>query len=223
MASSTSFSRSWVIGRGVSPPSRAKAIAVASGPLMKMGRVRCWPPTSRSNTIGALLGSSTRTPTSSIWNTSAPYPPSPGSRRPQRGRRSALIALQGIAQQGAAEAVAEVGELVQVLDPLAPRRRVALLHQGQHDLLEEACLTLGGDLVHPQVAGFDAEPPERGCWPCDDERVFVVDGLAAHGSAADQPVAGELGEHLVGAAGGGGELLRREADRAGAGIERMAA
>ena len=61
-----SFMRSCVIGLGVSTPSRAKAIAVASGPPMKIGNVRCEPSVSRSSTIGALVGSSTRTPMSSI-------------------------------------------------------------------------------------------------------------------------------------------------------------
>jgi hypothetical protein len=41
-------------------------MAVASGPPMKIGNMRCSPVVSRSNTMGELVGSSTRTPTSSI-------------------------------------------------------------------------------------------------------------------------------------------------------------
>ena len=54
------------MGRGVSTCSSANAMAVASGPPMKIGSVRCSPSVSRSSTIGALVGSSTRTPISSI-------------------------------------------------------------------------------------------------------------------------------------------------------------
>ena len=65
--------RSWVIGRGVSTPWRAKAMAVASTAPMKIGRTRCSPSASRSRTIGLLVGISTRTPTRCISTTDRPY------------------------------------------------------------------------------------------------------------------------------------------------------
>ena len=55
-----------VIGRGVAMPSRAIAMAVASGPPMKIGSTRRSPSRSRRRTIGVFVGSSTRTPRSSI-------------------------------------------------------------------------------------------------------------------------------------------------------------
>src|SRR5438552_11420863 len=71
--------RSWVIGRGVTTPCCAKAIAVASTVPIQMGRYRS-PVRSRSKTIGCWLGTSRRTPTrfSSIIGSPKPlYPPCP--------------------------------------------------------------------------------------------------------------------------------------------------
>src|SRR5438552_10790828 len=71
--------RSWVIGRGVTTPCCAKAIAVASTVPIQMGRYRS-PVRSRSKTIGCWLGTSRRTPTrfSSIIGSPRPlYPPCP--------------------------------------------------------------------------------------------------------------------------------------------------
>src|SRR5437899_5244382 len=66
--------RSWVIGRWVTTPWRAKAIAVASTAPMKIGRTRWSPSASRSSTIGLLVGSSTRTPTRCISTTTPNLP-----------------------------------------------------------------------------------------------------------------------------------------------------
>src|SRR5450756_2541814 len=60
-ASRRSRMRSWVIGRGVSIPCKAKAIAVASGAPMKMGRVRPSPSDSWSRSTGVFDWRSTRT------------------------------------------------------------------------------------------------------------------------------------------------------------------
>src|SRR5439155_16075672 len=74
--SSTSRSRmrSWVIGRWVTTPCKAKAIAVASTAPMKIGSTRWSPSASRNNTIGLLVGSSTRTPTRCISTTKKTLP-----------------------------------------------------------------------------------------------------------------------------------------------------
>src|SRR2546430_8379382 len=79
ISSRTFFRRSWVIGRCVWMPCRARAIAVASMEPIQMGRYRS-PSRSLSSTIGWLLGSSTRTPTrfSSIMARAPIYPPAPG-------------------------------------------------------------------------------------------------------------------------------------------------
>ena len=53
--------RSWVIGRGVSIPWRAKAMAVASGAPMKIGSVRPRPSDSWSRRTGVFDCRSTRT------------------------------------------------------------------------------------------------------------------------------------------------------------------
>ena len=53
--------RSWVIGRGVSIPWSAKAMAVASGAPMKIGSVRPSPSDSCSRRTGVLDCRSTRT------------------------------------------------------------------------------------------------------------------------------------------------------------------
>src|ERR1700716_1308959 len=53
--------RSWVIGRGVVTPWRAKAMAVASGAPMKIGSVRLAPSVSWSRTTGVFDWRSTRT------------------------------------------------------------------------------------------------------------------------------------------------------------------
>src|SRR3954454_2519318 len=55
------FMRSWVIGRGVTTPWSAKAMAAASAAPIQIGRYRS-PSSSLSSTIGWLVGSSTRTP-----------------------------------------------------------------------------------------------------------------------------------------------------------------
>src|SRR3954469_8105666 len=148
-SSRTFFMRSWVMGRGVSTPSSANAIAVASGPPMKIGSVRCDPSVSLSSTMGAFVGSSTRTPTSSISTIGV-----------EDNRLSAGVTLQRLAQHRGPEALAETGQLAKVRDGLAACVGVALLHERQHDLLEERGLALGTDLVHAQVAGLDAEPHE---------------------------------------------------------------
>ena len=57
--------RSCVMGRWVTMPWSAKAMAVASTGPIQIGRKRS-PSRSRSNTIGWFVGSSTRTPTSCI-------------------------------------------------------------------------------------------------------------------------------------------------------------
>src|SRR5438105_2233269 len=71
---SRSRMRSWVIGRCVTTPWRAKAMAVASTAPMKIGRTRCSPSASRRRTIGLLVGSSTRTPTRCISTTASTLP-----------------------------------------------------------------------------------------------------------------------------------------------------
>src|SRR3954463_128736 len=55
------FMRSWVIGRGVTTPWSAKAMAAASAAPIQIGRYRS-PSSSLSSTIGWFVGSSTRTP-----------------------------------------------------------------------------------------------------------------------------------------------------------------
>src|SRR3954452_6465891 len=55
------FMRSWVMGRGVTTPWSANAIAAASAAPIQIGRYRS-PSSSLSSTIGWLVGSSTRTP-----------------------------------------------------------------------------------------------------------------------------------------------------------------
>ena len=60
-ASSRSRMRSWVMGRGVSIPWRAKAMAVASGAPMKMGSVRPSPSDSWRSSTGVFDCRSTRT------------------------------------------------------------------------------------------------------------------------------------------------------------------
>src|SRR4051794_45546 len=77
---STSTIRSWVSGRGGTTPSWAFAIAEASFAPIQMGRKRL-PPTSRSSTIGALDGISTRTPTTSSSRMGQPYVRQPDLRR----------------------------------------------------------------------------------------------------------------------------------------------
>ena len=64
--------RSWVSGRGGTTPSWALAIAEASLAPIQIGRYRV-PPTSRSSTIGAFDGISTRTPTTSSSRMRQPY------------------------------------------------------------------------------------------------------------------------------------------------------
>src|SRR2546423_1708585 len=61
-SSRTFFSRSCVMGRAVTIPWRAKAMAVASMAPIQMGRTRA-PSRSLRSTMGWLVGSSTRTPT----------------------------------------------------------------------------------------------------------------------------------------------------------------
>src|SRR5689334_2417038 len=72
IASSTSFMRSWVSGRGGTTPCWAKAMAVASTAPIQIGRYRS-PETSRSSTIGWLDGISTRTPMTSTSRMSRAY------------------------------------------------------------------------------------------------------------------------------------------------------
>src|SRR5204862_408868 len=60
-SSRTLFMRSCVMGRWVTMPWSAKAMAVASTGPIQIGRKRS-PSRSRSNTIGWFVGSSTRTP-----------------------------------------------------------------------------------------------------------------------------------------------------------------
>src|SRR5438067_7929222 len=67
--------RSWVIGRCVTTPWRANAMAVASTAPMKIGSTRWSPSASRSNTIGLFVGSSTRTPTRCISTIGRTLPP----------------------------------------------------------------------------------------------------------------------------------------------------
>src|SRR6266511_3678671 len=57
--------RSWVIGRGVTTPWRARAMAAASACPIQMGRNRS-PSASRRRTMGWFVGSSIRTPASDI-------------------------------------------------------------------------------------------------------------------------------------------------------------
>src|SRR5436190_3625853 len=55
------FIRSWVIGRGVTTPWSANAMAAASAAPIQIGRYRS-PSSSVSSTVGWFVGSSTRTP-----------------------------------------------------------------------------------------------------------------------------------------------------------------
>src|SRR5207247_7930117 len=57
--------RSWVIGRGVTTPWSARAMAAASACPIQMGRKRS-PSASRRRTMGWFVGSSIRTPASDI-------------------------------------------------------------------------------------------------------------------------------------------------------------
>src|SRR5688572_27825544 len=68
--------RSWVIGRAVSTPCSANAIAVASPAPIQIGRYRS-PFVSLSKTIGWFEGSSTRTPTSESSIMTARLTPAP--------------------------------------------------------------------------------------------------------------------------------------------------
>ncbi len=68
IASSRSFIRSWVSGRGGTTPCWANAIAVASTAPIQIGRYRS-PDVSRNSTIGWLDGISTRTPMTSTSRT----------------------------------------------------------------------------------------------------------------------------------------------------------
>src|SRR5262249_6459535 len=148
--------RSCVIGRGVSTCSSANAIAVASGPPMKIGSVRCSPSVSRSKTIGALVGSSTRTPISSISTIHRTLPRWTPELLVATGPLLEGIRLQSIAEHRPAQALAEGGELDQVVHGLAPGSRIALLHERQYDLFEERRFAFGCHLVHPKMTGLDA-------------------------------------------------------------------
>src|SRR6476620_3722642 len=71
-----------------------------------------------------------------------------------------VVAQVGSQQRGP-QVVAQLGQRAQQLDRLLAGLGVALLEQGHDHLLEEAGLSLGGDLVHPQVPGLDAVAEER--------------------------------------------------------------
>src|SRR5690606_9686198 len=219
-SSSRSFMRSWVIGRGVSTCSSAKAMAVASGPPMKIGRMRPAPSASRSTRHGMFGGRSSSMPTSSISiATLARYRTRPAiaPRDPSAG--AVGVAPQRRPQERAAELLAEVGHLPQVLGRLLAGGGVALLEQRHDHLLHEAGLPLGRHLVHAQVTSLDAEAHEPGGGPGDDEGLAVEVRVAAHLLAHEEAVAGQLVEGGGLEAAGLGQLLLRERHAARTGVE----
>src|SRR4051812_4532183 len=104
------------------------------------------------------------------------------------------VLAEGVAQHGAAKALAQAGQLGERLAGLASGVGIALFQHGHDDLLEEAGLSLGGRLVHAQVPGLDAELHEPGGDMGRRQGVVVVVGRAPDGAADDDPVALELFE-----------------------------
>ena len=155
-------------------------MAVASGAPMKMGSVRPSPSDSCSRSTGVFDCRSTRTARSRTStmpaNLLASRPTAISARdrdRPDapagsRGmspvsRPSRSCSGAGAARPGAA---GPAGSFVRRLDGRGPGPRVPLPDEGEHDLLHESRLPVGGVLVEPQVAGLDPELGEPAAtWP----------------------------------------------------------
>src|SRR4051812_23925525 len=141
-AARMSRSRSWVSGRAGLTPCCSYAIAVASTAPIQIGRYRS-PSTSRSSTIGWLLGSSTRTPTTLSSRTVASA--TLDHQRPQlhgtRATRRLPICVsaaqhlpQALAYERAVQLRAERGQLVHSLQRLLSSPRGALPRQRRDEL-----------------------------------------------------------------------------------------
>src|SRR5690606_2417301 len=154
--SRTSQNRSWVSGRGVSTPSSANAMAVASGLPMKIASCRRRPASSRRTSTGVLLGSSTRTATNSSSITAAAYVSRSDASGGSRGSRQ-QVAAHLAPQQRSVQLGAQLRQLAGQGRGVLLGLGVALLEQRNRQLLDHAGLALGGDQVHAQVTGLDAQ------------------------------------------------------------------
>ena len=115
------------MGRGVSTPSRAKAIAVASGPPMKIGRSALLA-RSLAQQDDRRVGRKLDPYADELHLDHGEHPtPAPGGHALAMGSpatpsgRSEVLA-QSEAQHGGAQVVAQLGELVQRVERLLPRR-----------------------------------------------------------------------------------------------------
>ena len=146
-------------------------MAVASGPPMKIGSMRCAPSSSRSSTMGVLLGQ--LDPDADDLHLDHPRtiaPPSPGlgpiasgldaataaGDQPPRCSRSAWrsMAARSRPPRPASSSSRSVA--------WARDAGLRCLSSGMTSCSKTPGLALGGHLVHAQVAGLDAVAHERG-------------------------------------------------------------
>src|SRR5664279_6450532 len=150
-AARTSFIRSWVSGRGGTTPCCANAIAVASTAPIQIGRYLS-PATSRSSTMGWLVGISTRTPITSTSRTQSAYSAREGLRGHALGAQPALHQRR-VQPHGERRYLPD-----RVLGTRLRARVPAALHR-RDDLLHQPHFAVRGGLERPQVARLE---PERG-------------------------------------------------------------
>src|ERR687898_934027 len=155
--------RSWVIGRGVSMFCIESAMAWASGPPMKIGSTRRWPAVSRRITTGVRVGRSGASTLTSSISTAIARNPTPRPRifdarsgGADGGLRGLDVVAERLVQQHAPHLLADPDELGHGLAGPLPGLGVALLEQGQHDLLEQPRLAIDRHLVGAHVARLDA-------------------------------------------------------------------
>jgi hypothetical protein len=202
VASSTSFIRSCVSGRGGTTPCWAKAIAVASTAPIQIGRYRS-PVTSRSSTIGWFDGISTRTPMTSTSRTYHTY----SARVTPVGPLRIAVGVRLLPPEVACSRTdsAAISLTASSAAGFAAVSRPLLC--GRDDLLDQADLAVGGRLEGAQVARLEAEVGQLARGPRDDQRVGVVVPVPPGG---DQGVLLELVEQLLGDLGDLEQLLARE-------------
>src|SRR4051794_12682810 len=161
-----SRSRSWVRGRAGFTPCCSYAIAVASTAPIQIGRYRS-PSTSLSSTIGWLLGSSTRTPTTFSSRTAAPFvsPTSPCTVHAAGPSRCFALPSERLPQPDAdqrrVQPLGQRGELAHRLVGAVAGGRATAAVKRRHQLREQAGLPVGGHPVGAQVPGLQAELGQR--------------------------------------------------------------